>query len=300
MTRVLQLNEPIVPLRALEELWFQVTGTRCNLECRHCFISCSPHNHSFGFLSLEAITEALAESVAWGVREYYFTGGEPFMHPQMVDILERTLKFGPATVLTNGTILKPAWLERLRQAQERSEYGLEFRVSIDGPTAKQNDPIRGAGTFARAVRGVGQLVAAGFLPIITMTRTWEQGEDGTVLEDFRRTLHEQGYDRPRLKILPRLQIGAEAERTSGYAAQDRVSAAMLEGYDLDQLVCHHSRVVTDRGVYVCPILLETEDACLGTSLQAAARPYAVRHGACLTCYQYGAICTNASSSARSE
>src|ERR1041384_1131648 len=103
---------PQVALGHLDELWFQVAGTLCNLECRHCFISCGPHNHSFGFLDLETVRRALAESVALGVKEYYFTGGEPFLHPDMTAILEMTLHYGPATVLTNGTVLKEDWLKR--------------------------------------------------------------------------------------------------------------------------------------------------------------------------------------------
>src|SRR5262245_43721711 len=99
-----QPRAPGIALRALDHLWFQVTGTLCNLACRHCFISCHPHNHSFGFLSLETVRRFLAESVELGVKEYYFTGGEPFLHPQMVEILEETLRLGPATVLTNATI----------------------------------------------------------------------------------------------------------------------------------------------------------------------------------------------------
>ena len=42
---------PQIELRSLDELWFQVAGTVCNLTCHHCFISCSPQNHSFEFLS---------------------------------------------------------------------------------------------------------------------------------------------------------------------------------------------------------------------------------------------------------
>ena len=72
------LRCPTVPLSSLDELWFQVSGTRCNLECSHCFISCSPHNDKFGYLSLKTVRRFLDESVEHGVREYYFTGGEPF------------------------------------------------------------------------------------------------------------------------------------------------------------------------------------------------------------------------------
>lgn len=279
---------PIVELGALDELWFQVAGTRCNLTCTHCFISCSPHNDSFGFLSLATIERRLLESVDWGVKEYYFTGGEPFLNPDLVAILERTLDFGPVTVLTNGTVLKPEWLERLRAAEQGSVYSLEFRVSIDGPTAELNDPIRGPRTFERALHGVELLVQFGFLPIITMTRVWDESQDREVLGRFREVLRQHGYDRPRLKVLPRLLLGAEANRTCGYSSSDFVTAEMLADYDTSQLVCQHSRVVTDRGIAVCPILIDSPSAILGDSLDAANRGFAITHGACATCYQFGA------------
>src|SRR5581483_1185555 len=168
---ILDAPAPTVGLAHLDHLWFQVAGTLCNLTCTHCFISCSPHNHSFGFLDLAAVRRALDESVRLGVKEYYFTGGEPFLNREMVPILELTLRYGPATVLTNGTVLKDEWLQRLRRAEEASPYSLEFRVSLDGFTAAENDPVRGEGTFARTLHGVRQLVAHGFLPIVTVTRT---------------------------------------------------------------------------------------------------------------------------------
>ena len=87
---------PQVALKALDHLWFQVTGTLCNLSCGHCFVSCHPDNHAFGFLSLETVRRYLRESVSWGVKEYYFTGGEPFLNPDMTAILELTLQFGLA------------------------------------------------------------------------------------------------------------------------------------------------------------------------------------------------------------
>lgn len=289
---------PSVALHALDELWFQVSGTLCNLECTHCFISCSPKNDSFGYLSLETVQRSLEESVSLGVKEYYFTGGEPFLNRDMVPILETTLEYGPATVLTNGTVLREEWIERLRAAEDRTGYTLEFRVSIDGPTPEMNDPIRGPRTFERAMSGVEKLVQQGFLPIITMTRTWSDEDDAEVLAAFRCVLAEHGYTRARLKVLPRLQIGAEAQRTCGYSAEERVTSEMMDGFDESQLVCSHSRLVSARGVHVCPILLEAEDSILGQSLQESLGPYAIRHGACMTCYLYGSICTNPSSTRR--
>jgi len=291
---------PTVELSHLDHLWFQVSGTLCNLTCNHCFISCSPKNDSFGYLTLEQVKQRLEESVPLGVKEYYFTGGEPFLNREMVPILVETLKFGPATVLTNGTVMKDEWLETLQAAEQASLYSLEFRVSIDGFSPETNDPIRGEGTFVRAIHGVQKLVEFGFLPIITATRTWSDADEQQVVGQFVATLKLAGYERPRLKILPPLQIGAEAERTQGYRDSERVTRRMMQGFDASQLVCEHSRVVTDRGVYVCPILLESPDANLGDSLDAATQPYPLSHGACYTCYQYGAICSNASSAVRSD
>ena len=65
-------------------------------------------------------------------------------------------------------------------------------------------------------------------------------------------------------------------------------------YDASRLLCQHSRIVTDRGVSVCPILIEAPDARLGGTLAESWRPYPLRHQACSTCYQYGALCANPS------
>jgi molybdenum cofactor biosynthesis enzyme MoaA len=290
------MNRPWIDIPHLDHLWFQVGGTRCNLTCRHCFISCSPQNDSFGFLALSDVKRRLKESVPLGVKEYYFTGGEPFLNPEMTEILIETLRYGPATVLTNGTVFREEWLQRLAAAERQSRYSLEFRVSIDGCTAEMNDPVRGEGTFERALRGVQKLVAHGFLPIITAARVWPEEQDRETIADFIRVLKARGYARPRLKILPTLQLGAEQQRTRGYLPAERVTAEMLDGYDVAQLVCQHSRIVTDRGVHVCPILIEAPDSLLGESLAGSLQPFAIEHGACTTCYQYGAICSNASGS----
>jgi molybdenum cofactor biosynthesis enzyme MoaA len=295
---ILDHPAPLIPLAHLDDLWFQVSGTLCNLECRHCFISCSPQNRSFGMLDLETVRRYLDESVGLGVKEYYFTGGEPFLNRDMTAVLELTLRYGPATVLTNGTVFKDEWLARLRAAEDASLYSLEFRVSMDGFTAEENDAVRGPGTFERILRGVRQLLAYDFLPILTVTRIADDDSDERLFNGFVELLKRHGYQRPRIKILPTLRIGAEAERQRGYHADERVTVDMMQNFDVSQLVCQHSRLVSDRGVHVCPILLEAPDALLGSTLQEAARPFALRHHACYTCYQHGALCTNASSAAR--
>jgi molybdenum cofactor biosynthesis enzyme MoaA len=289
-------DAPFVQISHLDQLWFQAAGTLCNLACTHCFISCSPHNHAFGFLTLIQVEAALAESVVLGVQEYYFTGGEPVLNRDMPAMLASALQYGPATVLTNGTVLRDEWLAELAKAEAASLYTLEFRVSIDGYSAETNDPVRGPGTFERAMHGIEQLLRHGFLPIVTATRVWHPADEANVFARLVEVLRERGYGRPRIKLLPTLQLGAETERTHGYTSDERVTPAMMEEFDRTQLVCEHSRVVTDRGVYVCPILLDEPTARLSDTLGESLRPFQIAHGACFTCYQYGAICSNAASS----
>ena len=295
---ILDAPAPVVPLAHLDDLWFQVAGTLCNLTCRHCFICCSPHNHAFGFLDLETVRRTLEESVRLGVKEYYFTGGEPFLNRDLVPILELTLRYGPATVLTNATVFKDEWLRRLREAEAASLNSLEFRVSIDGFSAATNDPVRGEGTFERIMQGIRRLVAHGFLPIVTVTQTRDEDAPAALFEGFVELLRANGYDRPRVKILPALRIGAEAERRRGYYPDERVTPEMMAGFDHNRLICNHSRILTDRGVYVCPILIEAPDARLGATLEDSLAAYPLRHNACYTCYQYGALCANPSAGNR--
>ena len=288
-------SAPAVKLAHLDVLWFQVAGTVCNLRCTHCFISCAPDNHFLEFMPLEEVRAWLELSQSWGVKEYYVTGGEPFMHRDLPEMLEAMLALGPTTVLTNATLLRERVLKRIAATERSSLYSLEIRVSIDGPRPEINDPVRGEGTFDRAMEGVARLLEHGFLPIITATQVWSAEEDRSVRTEFVERLRGIGYERPRLKILPSLRIGREVARTQGYGTDEWVSDPMLEGYDQSQFLCSHGRIVTSRGVHVCPILVDHPDSLLGQSLEAAAGPFALRHQACYTCWLHGAICSNTGS-----
>jgi len=284
---------PFLPLSSLDALWFQVAGTLCNLRCNHCFISCAPDNRTLDMMTFVRFKPYLDDAAARGVKEYYFTGGEPFLNPEIFDMLEATLAVGPATVLTNATRFDESNVTRLVRLSADSEYTLEVRVSIDGFSVATNDSIRGAGTFDLAMSGVRLLVSAGLLPIITAVRSWPIEADDHFLHEFKASLAEVGYTRPRMKLLPSLKIGQEALRDRGYGEHEYVTKRMMQGYDESQLLCHSSRVVSDHGVHVCPILVDQPDALLGKTLADGLRGYHLGHQACITCYRYGALCSNA-------
>lgn len=284
------VESPSVPLLTLDTLWFQVAGTICNIECTHCFISCSPRNHSHGMLSLAEVEARLAEARELGVREYYFTGGEPFMNREMVPILRATLKQGPATVLTNGMLLREELCHELRALFEGSEYSLDLRVSLDGFDRDSHDAIRGAGVWDRVMIGLANLAEAGLDPVITVTTAAEGVATAAGRERFLDQVRGFGFARPRLKVLSLFRIGAEQARTRPYADSERLTAEMMDGADPGILQCSSCRMVTSRGVYVCPILIEEPDARMGDRLAETLHPFPLKYGACHTCWVDGVTC----------
>jgi len=276
-------------MRALDTLWLQVAGTICNITCTHCFISCSPKNHSHEMLSLADVEARLAEARALGVRDYYFTGGEPFMNRDMLPILAATLRQGPASVLTNGMLLRKEICAELRRLSDESEYSLDIRVSLDGFHRESHDAIRGAGVWDRVMIGLRNLAEAGINPVITVTEAADGVGTNEGRARFLELIRSFGFDKPRLKVLALFRIGAEETRSGAYESWERLSDGMSE-QDADVLQCSSSRMVTSKGVYVCPILIEENAARMGDTIAETLRPFPLAYGACHTCWVSGVSC----------
>lgn len=281
---------PFAPLWALDTLWFQVAGTICNIQCTHCFISCSPTNHSHEMMPLATIRRYLDEAAELGVREYYFTGGEPFMNKEILPIIEAALAQGSTSILTNALLLKPAVCTRLKALSDASDYSLELRVSLDGLDAASNDPIRGAGTFDRIMTGIASLSAVGLNPVITTTEACADASSTDGRTKFLGFLGSIGLKKPRLKILPLLRIGAETHRTHAYESWETLRGRELTRQESETLQCSSCRMVTSRGVYVCPILIDAPNARMAGTLKESMRPFELRHQACFTCHLTGFSC----------
>lgn len=287
------MTTPHAPLSHLASLWIQVTGTRCNLTCTHCFNSSGPKEPWLKSLDADAVTRAIREAEELGVKEIYFTGGEPFLHHRMLAFLEAALAVAPATVLTNGTLIRETTAEALAALAARSRYSLEVRVSIDDVDPEANDRVRGKGAFAKAMRAVRLLSERGLLPIVTATEISMGGlsadpEQGMYAR-LRRMLLAHGIAKPRIKIIPVFRMG----RLQQIGTPTLLTPEMLEGFDFTTLMCSETRVVAEGGVYACPILAGLPGAKLSDgSLREALGPCALYHPACVTCYETGVVCKN--------
>ncbi|HEY3174810.1 MAG TPA: radical SAM protein [Candidatus Polarisedimenticolia bacterium] len=281
---------PSAPLDALDTLWLQVSGTLCNLACTHCFISCSPTNHTHEMMRFESVMRYLEEAEALGVKEYYLTGGEPLMHPRIMEILRAALAQGPVSILTNGLLIRPETAARLKGLSDGSEYSLDLRISIDGYDAATNDPIRGAGTFQRILEGIRNLAEAGLPPVVTVTEACEGAGTQEGRRRFLELLAEIGLPHPRLKVMPLLRLGAEETRSRGYLQSETLAGLELTAEQTSELQCSSCRMATERGVWVCPILLDVPEARMGATLADTLRPFELAYSACHTCHAQGLSC----------
>jgi hypothetical protein len=215
------------------------------------------------------------------------------MNRDLMQMLEETLRIGPAVVLTNGLFFDTPRCRGLSALADASEYSLDLRVSLDGWEADDHDRIRGRGTWARTVEGIGRLCEAGLNPVITVTEAAEGVGSSHGRAGFLERLRGIGLHRPRLKILPMWRIGAEVERRGGgYEAWERLTADSVDAAGIARLQCAGGRMITSRGVYVCPILIDEPRARMGATLSETLRPFSLDHGACHTCYVTGVSCRN--------
>ncbi|HTS01613.1 MAG TPA: radical SAM protein [Thermoanaerobaculia bacterium] len=281
---------PVAPLAALDTVWIQVAGTLCNLACTHCFISCSPANDAHGMMPLADVVRVLDEAERLGAKEYYLTGGEPFLNRDILAILEAALAKGPVSVLTNGVLIRPDTARSLKALSDASEYSLDLRVSLDGWDAATNDAVRGAGTFERILAGARNLAAEGLNPVITVTEVVDGAGTREGRARFLAFLRQIGLSQPRLKVMPLLRLGAEEKRLRGYAPDETLEGRTLTPEDLEALQCSSSRMVTSKGAYVCPILIDADDARMGATLSDTLRPFTLSHRACFTCQEFGLSC----------
>jgi MoaA/NifB/PqqE/SkfB family radical SAM enzyme len=142
--------------RGERNIFFHIL-TSCNLSCCHCYIN--PKEHGIGFVSRENLEKWLAlfrdDSKESNV---VFLGGEPTMHPDLPHAIRfaKELGYASVTVDTNGFLFHD-FLAKVKPSE------IDFlSFSLDGPTPKVNDMLRGEGVFDTCTANLKAAVASGF------------------------------------------------------------------------------------------------------------------------------------------
>jgi uncharacterized Fe-S cluster-containing radical SAM superfamily protein len=288
-----------VPLKRLETVWFN-TGTLCNIDCANCYIESSPKNDRLSYLTLGDVLPFLDEiaQLPHPVSLIGFTGGEPFMNPGFIAILEETLRRGFETLtLTNA--LKPMDHRKPDIARLAKRYGqrMRVRVSLDDYRAEVHDRERGEGAFAYALDGLIWLWRAGMeLEVAARFLSGDTEED--LRQGFAALFAEFGVgidceDDQSLLFLPEMRPGATPPEIT------EACWGILKKSP-DDVMCSSARMVVKRkgavlpAVAACTLLPYDRRFELGATLAEASRAVPLSHPYCATfCVLGGGLCGSA-------
>jgi MoaA/NifB/PqqE/SkfB family radical SAM enzyme len=165
------------------KLWLY-TNYDCNLSCSYCVAESSPRAPRRG-LGLETVRRLVDEAVALGFEHIFLTGGEPFILDEIYDMLAYASHRVPTTVLTNALLLRGRRLERLAGVNNDN---LVVQVSLDGARPEHHDAYRGAGTWARTVEVIRQLLDRDFHLRLSTTETPANAGHLDALHAWRRSV----------------------------------------------------------------------------------------------------------------
>ncbi|HEY3911266.1 MAG TPA: radical SAM protein [Stellaceae bacterium] len=286
-----------VALRGLETLWFN-TGTLCNLTCGHCYIESSPKNDRLAYLSAAEVAEFLDEIQKSGLPTALigFTGGEPFMNPELPAMLDEALLRGfDALVLTNA--MKPMAKRQAALLRLQARYGdrLTIRVSIDHYGRLVHQQERGRRSWQPTIDGLLWLARNGFALHVASRRLSGESE-AEIRAGFARLFATLGVaidagDPVRLMVFPEMDTDAEVPEITE-------ACWGILGKSPQSVMCASARMVVKRkgaprpAVLACTLIPDDERFELGPTLAEASRAVPLNHPHCAKfCVLGGGACS---------
>jgi len=286
-----------VRLERLDTLWLN-TGTLCNLACANCYIDSSPTNDALVYLTAAEVTRFLDEIADSGrpVREIGFTGGEPFMNPAVMAMLEDALGRGhEALVLTNAMTPMRRHEAALLALRERFGSRFTLRVSVDHYTAKVHEAERGPGSWAPMLGGLTWLANHGFA-LAVAGRHLASEDEADARAGYAALFAAHGVnvdagDPAQLVLFPEMDEAADVPEITEecWGILDKSPS---------QVMCSNSRMILHRKgesaarVVACTLLPYEPEFDLGATLDEASGEVSLNHPHCARfCVLGGASCS---------
>lgn len=291
-----QTRASVAP-RALSTLWLN-TGTLCNLTCENCYIESSPRNDRLAYLTRADVQGYLEEIAREGypVREIGVTGGEPFMNPDIVPILNDCLDAEfDVLVLTNAMKPMKKCAEGLLELNARFGARLTLRVSVDHHVRRLHEQERGRRSWLPMLRGLKWLSDNGFRVHVAGRTRWD-GDEAALRAGYAAWFAEEdvrvdAHDPRALVLFPEMDADADVPEIT-------TECWGILGVDPADMMCASARMVVRRKgaahpeVVACTLLPYAEDFSLGGTLAGSLRPVSLNHPHCARfCVLGGGSCS---------
>ncbi len=287
----------VVPPTGLKTLWFN-TGTLCNLTCAGCYIESSPRNDRLSFLTPIDVRRFLAEAQSEHstISEIGFTGGEPFINPDIIALLEISLSHSyRVLVLTNAMLPMRHHRNALLDLNTHYPGLLSIRVSLDHYTRDGHERVRGRNSWAPSIRGL-QWLSQHEFDIAVAARLLGPDDEDSLRNGFATLFSDHGIavdarDSHRLVLFPEMDATKDVPEITEYCW------TLLDKNPAD-LMCATSRMVVKRKgddqpvVVSCTLLPYDAQFEMGRTLSEANRPVRLNHPHCAKfCVLGGASCS---------
>ena len=238
------IKAPCVNLKNIENLFIEMTSQNCNLRCKHCYIDFKDKKIK-DFIPMEKIKQTLSSMNRDNLQFVHLTGAEPMLHPDFNHILRLCLKYSSVVIHTNALNINDKKARFLRKVEEENSLGHEivFMISIDHYNEKENDLIRGRGSYRKAVHAIQSLIKYEFNPILSIVNHFNVPEE-ELKASFKELCMSFNFETSDInfKIIPLLNKNQHLD--------------IKEDTDFENLnvECAKSRTLTINGIFTCPLL----------------------------------------------
>ncbi|MCP4745421.1 MAG: radical SAM protein [Desulfobacteraceae bacterium] len=272
----------------LKELWFH-TGTVCNLSCPDCFERSGPGVHRLDLICLQDVKPYIDEALELGVRQFSFTGGEPFVNKQIIPILDYVLDFAPCLVLSNGTRPLLARFDEIAPLKKKKN-SLSLRISLDYSEPEKHDAGRGKGMFELALESLAKLHKAGFS--ISVARRRQEDENTPQADAAYKPIFESigiARDTPIISF-------PDLEKTGTPEITETCMRTFHTPHTRSAMMCAFSRMVIKQNgamrVYACTLVDDMPFYDFGETLSESVKIRTMlKHYRCFSCFACGMSCS---------
>ncbi len=214
-------------------------------------------------MRLEDIQPFIKEARELGVKHIYFTGGEPFVNPDILAMIDAALAIAPVTIYTNGTVPLNSQLEKLAKIQNQRSNKILLRISLDHyePNIHEVFYNRGKGNFQIAINTATKAAQLGFnIAITTQQDIHNNATNEEIQRIFTKLFEERGVQLVEVKVLPAIPQGEQLKRIplkiNNPITPDEFAAS---GTNPKNLMCHIGRTIIKYDgavrVFPCTILI---------------------------------------------
>lgn len=250
------LTAPYNELKDFNSLFIEMTAKNCNLKCKHCYLDFGENKKVKDFISIDKIKQALITLKDEKIKFIHLSGAEPMLHPDFNAILRLCLKYASVVVHTNGMNINDKKARFLKKVEEENNAGNEiiFRISIDHYDERQNDELRGRGSFRKAIHAIQSLAKYYFNPILSIVNYWNEDEK-ELIQNFKLLCKTLDFETDDLNfsIIPYIDKNLYAP----YSLKGDENFKMLD--------CAKSRTLSNSGIYSCLLLVGDHRGRCGSS-----------------------------------